>query len=186
MEYGRTKYQLEQFFLLAGQIVVRPGLVIGDGGLFGRNLQRILTSRVIPMIGGGIDLLPLVSLSDFLSAMQRLLKSREAAGAYNLFNSDLVSMRTLVQRVQAKAGRRALYLPIPARVAVLAMEGLSRLGIQLPSSADNVKALRLNQQPIHQSDLGKLVDRETALDEMLEQLQAFRPGRDRHGRTHPK
>ncbi|GAB6124853.1 NAD-dependent epimerase/dehydratase family protein [Humidesulfovibrio idahonensis] len=35
-ECGRTKYRLEQVFLAAGHAVVRPGLVVGEGGLYAK------------------------------------------------------------------------------------------------------------------------------------------------------
>ena len=50
-EYGRLKYLLESFFLECGQTIVRPGLVIGNGGLFGRNMEKILHTPLMPFAG---------------------------------------------------------------------------------------------------------------------------------------
>jgi nucleoside-diphosphate-sugar epimerase len=167
VEYGKTKYELERFFLSAGLTIVRPGLVIGAGGLFGGNLKRMLTSRVIPLLDGGRDTLPLLAIDDFIAAIECLVKSRQK-GTFNLFGEELVSMRTLIELVQHKAGRRVLYVPISTGLAVWGLDVLDKLRIRLPVDVDNLRALKLNQAPIHSPNLRKLLARETSLDEMLD------------------
>ena len=83
-EYGRLKYLLETFFLERGQTIVRPGLVIGNGGLFGRNMEQILHTPLMPLLNAGSDLLPVVAVEDLVTAMTTLL--HREPGAYNLFN----------------------------------------------------------------------------------------------------
>jgi NADH dehydrogenase len=68
-EYGRSKYALEQFFLEQKQLVVRPGLVAGGGGLFGRMIDRLLKARVVPLIAGGRDQVALVGVEDLCEAV---------------------------------------------------------------------------------------------------------------------
>ncbi|HVX65421.1 MAG TPA: NAD(P)-dependent oxidoreductase, partial [Bryobacteraceae bacterium] len=87
--YGRIKYSLEKWFLERGYTVVRPGLVAGDGGLFARNVRQILRTPVLPLVNGGRDLIPLVSLEDFLAAMSALVDCG-GRGAYNLFHPELI------------------------------------------------------------------------------------------------
>ena len=52
-EYGATKYAIEKMFLDAGQAVVRPGLVIGDGGLFAKQRAALRKTPIVPLIAGG-------------------------------------------------------------------------------------------------------------------------------------
>lgn len=155
-EYGKLKYALEQFFLAQAQSVVRPGLVIGNGGLFGRNMRKILASPIMPLLDGGRDQLPLIGIRDFTAAMTAILEGRRT-GAFNLFDPGLVTMRTLVRTVNVAGGHRALYLPISAALAEALLSVCERFGIRLPVDRGNLRALKANQRPIHQSDLEGLV-----------------------------
>lgn len=154
-EYGRLKFQLETFFLDRGQSIVRPGLVVGNGGLFGRNMETILRLPFVPLLGGGADLLPVVAVDDFVAAMTLLL-NREPT-AYNLFNRELVTMRELVTAINRAAGHRAFCFNVPLAWAVGALTFASKLHMPLPVDLDNLRGLKQNQLCVHKSDLEGLV-----------------------------
>ena len=46
--YGKTKFILQEFFLARGLTVVRPGLIIGPGGMFKRICQAMQRYPIIP------------------------------------------------------------------------------------------------------------------------------------------
>jgi len=150
------KYALEQFFLQQGETVVRPGLVIGNGGLFGRNMRKILASPVMPILDGGRDQLPLIGIRDFTAAMGLILEGR-LVGAFNLFYPDLETMRTLIQTVNDAGRHRALCVYVPVGLAEASLSVLERIGVRLPVDRGNLRALKANQQPIHRSDLDGLL-----------------------------
>ncbi|HEY3742719.1 MAG TPA: NAD(P)-dependent oxidoreductase, partial [Bryobacteraceae bacterium] len=52
-EYGSTKYRVEQLFKDAGHTIIRPGLVIGLGGLFLRSTRPLRSARIVPLVNGG-------------------------------------------------------------------------------------------------------------------------------------
>jgi len=165
--YGRVKYTLETFFLRQGHTIVRPGLVIGNGGMFGRNLRTVLASPVIPLLDNGADRIPVIALRDFLQAMQVILDSAPA-GAYGLFNPELVSMRQLMETVGRIAGRHPRYISIRSSWALFFLAAMKRLRIPFPSNVDNLKALKLNQDCIHRSDLLDLLPAVCSLEEMVQ------------------
>jgi NADH dehydrogenase len=165
-EYGRLKYQLETFFLERGQTVVRPGLVIGNGGLFGRNMDRILHTPLLPLLDSGIDLLPVVAVEDLVLAMTILLYG--APGAYNLFNRELIPMRRFVTAVNRAGRHRAVYFSIPLNWAIGALSCAARLRIRLPVDLDNLRALKQNQHCIHASDLDALVPDSRSFESMIQ------------------
>jgi NADH dehydrogenase len=165
--YGRVKYTLETFFLRQGHTIVRPGLVIGNGGMFGRNLRTVLASPVIPLLDNGADRIPVIALRDFLPAMRVILESAPA-GAYNLFNPELVSMRRLMDTVGRIAGRHPRYVPIRSSWAVLFLTAMKRLRIPFPSNVDNLTALKLNQDCIHHADLLDILPSVCSLEAMMQ------------------
>lgn len=170
--YGASKYEIERMFLHRGETIVRPGLVIGNGGMFGRNLQSILASPVIPLLDGGHDAVPVIGIGDFEVAMERLITER-LSGASNLFNPVLPSMRELVVSILQHAGHRAILLPVPATLALSAIRAANALGFRLPFDQDNIRSLKSNQRQIHESDLLRLCS-PTSLSETIRQALSER------------
>jgi NADH dehydrogenase len=171
-EYGRLKYVLESFFLENGQTIVRPGLVIGNGGLFGRNMEKILHTPLMPLLDSGNDFLPVVALEDLLSAMTALL--HRGPGAYNLFNKELIPMRQFVEAINLAGRHRAFYFNLPLSWAIAGLSCASKLRIRLPIDLDNLRALKQNQGCIHASDLEDLVPEHRSFESMIKSAVAER------------
>jgi NADH dehydrogenase len=165
-EYGRLKYRLETFFLHRGHTIVRPGLVIGDGGLFARNMEKILHTPLMPLLDGGIDLLPVVAAGDLALAITVLLDRQP--GAYNLFNPELVTMRRFVAEINRAAGHRAVYFSIPVKWAVRALFCASKLRVRLPIDLDNLRGLKQNQKCPYASGLETLVPEYHSFESMIQ------------------
>jgi NADH dehydrogenase len=177
-EYGRIKYELENYFLENRQIVVRPGLVIGNGGLFGRNMRSILATPVLPLVDRGIDPIAFIGIEDFLQAMAIVIESG-AAGAYNFFHGDLVTLRGLTDALNRQAGHRAIYLNVPFPCAAFLLFAAKAVGIRLPVDAGNLEGLKLNRDCPYQSDLKSFVPEPLSLDTALASTLAdFRGGAD--------
>jgi nucleoside-diphosphate-sugar epimerase len=154
-EYGQVKYALEQMFLDEGEAVVRPGLVIGNGGIFGRNLRTMITSPVIPLLNDGRDEVPVLSIGDAVRSIVLLVETRRA-GAWNLFHPNIPTMRQIVDVVAAETGRRPLIVPVPAGIVLPAVRWAARLGIPLPFREDNIRSLEANRTRLHESGIGGL------------------------------
>jgi hypothetical protein len=100
--------------------------------------------------------------------MSNLIESGNGR-VYNLFNEPIPTMRELVDTVLRLDRRRAWCLPIGYRLALTALNAAERLRIPLPIGTGSVRALKLNQQCVHESNLRLLLEKETSLEEMLKQ-----------------
>jgi nucleoside-diphosphate-sugar epimerase len=165
-EYGISKYRIERIFLAGGETVVRPGLVIGSGGLFGRYLRSIRKLRIIPLVDGGRDAAPVLAITDFCEAMVNLIESGRRS-AYNLFNETMPGMRQIVDTVLRLEARRALVAPLPYALTLAVVKAAGRLNLPLPFNTESLRTLKLNRRPVHESDLLKLVSRETSLEDAI-------------------
>ena len=56
--YGITKYRVEQIFV--NECIVRPGLVLGSGGLSERNIGRLDRSSIVPLVDASTSHLALI------------------------------------------------------------------------------------------------------------------------------
>ncbi len=159
-EYGVSKYRIERFYLGAGETVVRPGLVIGPGGLFLRHIEAIQRARIIPLIDGGRDSVAVLALADFCLGVVALVES-ERSGEFNLFNSVSPTMREIVECVLRLYGRRTPVIGIPFGVAQFGVSLAERLGLPLPFSSESLRTMVLNRTAAHRWNLSDLVACET-------------------------
>jgi nucleoside-diphosphate-sugar epimerase len=165
-EYGRVKYTLEQWFLdrwfvNAGHLVVRPGLVIGSGGLFARQRAALLRTPVVPLIGGGAQPTLVIGIDHFVEAVARIIETgtpREAS----LFYDDCPPMRRFVTAVKQAAGQRGIVVTIPSGIAI----GLTRLGralrLPIPVTPDQIRTLLHQPSPPPHGDLRRVLPDRTA------------------------
>ena len=165
-EYGISKYRIERFYLAEGETVVRPGLVIGAGGSFWRRMNAMRSARIIPLADGGRDGVPVLAIADFREAMARLIESGQR-GAWNLFNETMPTVREMTSTVLRLEGRRALLVPIPYGPALAAVRAAEMLNVPLPFDSASLRTLKLNRKPVHESDLRKLIERETGVAEAI-------------------
>ena len=83
-EYGRTKFEMEGMFHSGVQTILRPGLVIGDGGLYRKQRAALLRMPVVPVIGDGSQPVAVIHIQHFLDAATVVIEG-ERTGAFNLF-----------------------------------------------------------------------------------------------------
>jgi hypothetical protein len=120
----------------------------------------------MPLLDGGIDLLPVVAMEDLVLSMTAVL--HREPGAYNLFNRELIPMRQFVATINRAGKHRAVYFSIPLNWAIGCLSLASRLRIRLPVDLDNLRGLKQNQKCIHASDLEALVPECRSFERMIE------------------
>jgi nucleoside-diphosphate-sugar epimerase len=165
-EYGRTKYEIERIFLESGQTVLRPGLVLGDGGLFHRQRTALLRTPIVPLIGAGMQPLAIIDLQCFLDAVAVVIED-ERTGAFNLFYEKQPAYREFVRDLKSAAGQRTRFLSIPAPLALALARLAELLHLPIPVSPGQIRGLLKNSQAAWQSDLRALLDKLSDNDKKL-------------------
>jgi len=155
-EYGRTKYRIEQMFLESGETVLRPGLVVGNGGLFARQRGTLLRTVLVPIVGDGTVPVAVVAVSHFLEAAEAVVRGGKP-GAYSLFYDQRPTLRQFVRAVKRQAGQRCVFAPVPAGLAAVALRCALALRIRLPADPDQIKSLQSNRTSPWRSDLPALL-----------------------------
>lgn len=178
-DYGRGKYLLEERFLAQGQVVLRMGVVIGNGGMFGRMQESLRRSPVIPLLDGGNQLIYVLGI-DFLCSVIKecILDGGEdlRGRAWNVQQPRPYRLRELLAAIKADFGLRALLVPVPSRPIVIALSALERLPVlgwaklKLPVSAANVQGLIQQGQRTFPSDYARFGHPEESLQELLARI----------------
>lgn len=146
--YGRTKAAGEAAVLEAfpDAVIMRPSLIFGpEDALFNRFAAMARQLPVMPLVGGRTRFQP-VFVGDVALAIVNAVEGAALPGAvYELGGPEVVTMRKLLDRTQAWAGRSRPYLPMPFWLAKLA----ALLTLPLPNS---LRPLTVDQVRMLQAD----------------------------------
>jgi nucleoside-diphosphate-sugar epimerase len=69
-EYGKTKLAIEKMLDPRKDLILKPGLVLGHGGLFGSILRMIRSLPILPLVDGGSQPLQAVDIEDLAKCVE--------------------------------------------------------------------------------------------------------------------
>ncbi len=150
-----------------GQAVVRPGLVIGPGGLFAENQKAILRSPFLILPEVDLSSVYYVALEDLLESMMKILEQR-LVGAFNLFCETPVSLRDFVGAISRSGGRTVPLISIPADPLFRVIDLMRWMQIPFPSVVSRLAVMHQNMKaPIHVADIRQFVRKQILIDDAV-------------------
>jgi len=167
-EYATIKYKTEEFFLKQNMVVVRPGLVIGKGGLFLRVKNMLKIFPITPLIDGGRNQVSVVYIEDLAKAIEGLL-GPFAPGLYTLI-SQTMTLREFLAEIKKVYGYKSLNINIPISFAKRVVQIGEFLGIPLPINSNNINGLQGIVKTDKTSDLEQIIGMPTPLGQALGEI----------------
>lgn len=175
-EYGRGKWALEQAFNAAGEVAVRLGVVVGRGGMFARLVESARRSPVIPMLGGGQQLLYVLGVERLAQILRDIVASegKDLRGhSWNLQQPQPYTLAQVMREIVRVYGFKRVMLPLPMRPVLLAVELLEKQPLlKLPVSSTNVRGLMQAGRQRFPSDYPRFGYAEQSLRELVAQAKA--------------
>ena len=142
--YGRTKLACEGLALEYSALVLRPGLIYGEGpnGIFASIARQASGSSIVPLIGDGKQVTYLVHELDLCEIIYRLLKD-ESYGFHvdvpiMVANSEPFLFVDLLKKLAAKQGRSPLLIPTPWRLIWGVLKACEGFGVPVKFRSDSV------------------------------------------------
>lgn len=155
--YGRLKYQLEKRAGCSrGFVVVRPGLVVGPGGLFGRLRLTLQRWPVFPLIDHGGSSVSFVGLDELVIVVKQLIDQPDLAGEFNLFSSARIPFGNMLKQIARLNHWKRLFVNIPSGPILVGLRMAEVVGLKLPIRRENVTGLRQNSDHPYVSSLASL------------------------------
>jgi nucleoside-diphosphate-sugar epimerase len=173
--YGRSKLEIERLFDPALDTVLRLGLVLGRGGLFGSMVEMIRASRVIPLPDGGRQPIQTLWMEDLLDVLERAA-ARRLAGRYDLATARVYTMRDLYRAVIDGLGVRRTLIPVPLALVGAGVAVLETLRVPFGIHSENVLGLRQLRAFDNAGDLAALGLEPLSLEESVARLLRGRTG----------
>ncbi len=150
--YGRSKYQLEKH-LLATDTIIRPGFVIGDGGIYKRLENSIKTLKFAPLFWGGQQPLQIIHLDELVEGIVKIIKQK-ISGTYTLAHPTPYPIKDFYALIFKKLGLKPRFLKLSGDLALVVLKIAEALKIPLPLTSENL--LGLKYPKIFKPDCAKL------------------------------
>lgn len=142
--YGRDKREVEKLLDPARDLIIRPGLIVGDGGMFRSMFFQLRKLRAAPLFFGGKTPVYTVALSDLVRSVLELTEGG-SAGMFILASQETVTFKVLYAELARKAGVKPVLIPLPFRPIVATLQLFERLGIALPITSGSVRGIGSTQ-----------------------------------------
>ena len=152
--YGRTKSEIERRLLIEPwATIVRPGLVLGDAGIYGRIASWARRLPVVPLPDGGEGEVPVIDIDRLCIEIVHLSELKEAPRELNAFYPEFKSLRDLALAAALDVGRKPRILPVPSALLLSALRIGEAFSFKLPISSDSLLGFVSNQSADHQASL---------------------------------
>jgi len=170
--YGRNKLELEGRFDPARDAVLKLGLVLGDGGLFGSLASLLRDARIVPLPGGGRQPIQVLWMGDLEDAVRHVI-DRGVTGTYAVADPEVRTMRELDEAICRGLGVTRRFVPVPLGLVEAGAAMLEVLRVPFPIRRENVLGLRALRAWDNAADMKALgIDRPVGLDEAVGRLFA--------------
>lgn len=151
--YGRSKWELEKYLDPKVECAIRPGFIIGQGGVYARLKASISALGFAPLFWGGNQPIQLISVEHVVQAIVWVLE-HSLTGVLNVVNANPITIRQFYSQIFQRLGKSPRFVPLPGDVALSLLRGAERLGLSLPMTSENL--LGLKHLRVFQSDCSQL------------------------------
>jgi nucleoside-diphosphate-sugar epimerase len=138
--YGLTKWQLEQEMTAPSDSIVKPGTIIGQGGIFERTFEMIRKLPAVPVLYGDRQL-QTIWIEDVCAGILETVR-QSVTGTVILAHSETILMREFYRHIADIESPRKRLIPVSGDLALLAVTMLERVGLRLPISSENLQGMK--------------------------------------------
>ena len=139
--YGHNKLELEAMFDPSRDAVLKLGLVLGNGGLFGSMAALLRESRIVPLPDGGRQPIQTLWIGDLEAAIAAIAE-RGLTGRFEVAHPDVHTMRELYTAICNGLGVQRTFVTVPLSLIELGASLLEGLRIPFPIRRENVLGLK--------------------------------------------
>jgi nucleoside-diphosphate-sugar epimerase len=139
--YGRAKLAAEAELDPARDAILRLGLVLGHGGLFGSMVDVLREARFVPLPDGGRQPIQTLWMGDLCEALGRVVDTR-LAGRFDVAAPEVHTMRGLYESALRGMGLRRALIDVPLPLVELGVSVLEALRVPFAIRRENVLGLK--------------------------------------------
>ncbi|MBI2271391.1 MAG: NAD(P)-dependent oxidoreductase [Bacteroidetes bacterium] len=169
--YGRQKYAIEQLFNTNKDVVVRPGLILGNGGLLKSMTAFIKKNKIVPLIDGGKQSIQTVDVKDLSIAIEKIIE-KDLHGIFTVAETSPVTYKAFYKALCATIRVNALFIPLPYFIVNITLRLLESTGLAKEISTENLLGLKNLKIQNTENDLDKIGVKISGYKDTLDRLFA--------------
>ena len=140
--YARHKLLAEGLFDTKKDLILKLGLVLGDGGgLFGKIVFSLTNNKIVPLVGGGRQRIQTIALDDLCRIIE-IGVNKNIVGNFTIAHPSIITMNELYRKIARCIGVKPLFIPVPLIVTYRLSQLMERMGFKLPFTSENVLGLK--------------------------------------------
>lgn len=151
--YGKSKYELESLLDAEHDAIVRPGFVVGKGGVYKRLAESIRSLKVIPLFWGGRQTIQIIGIDDLCLSILVIIE-RDLKGFFNIVYEKSYAIKDFYSFVARSVGQKPYFIYLPGSLVLNLLKAAEKLKIPLPLTSENLLGLKALKP--FQNDLDKL------------------------------
>jgi NADH dehydrogenase len=139
--YGRGKFAIEGMLRGDADLAIKPGFVIGPGGIFERLRRSVRALPFVPLFYGGRQPIQTIWVDDLAEGVARAVE-RRLTGTLAIGSAEATTLREFYRAILASEHLRRPLVPVPGGPSMAVLRALEGLGIGLPFTSENLLGLR--------------------------------------------
>ncbi|TSC89507.1 MAG: NAD-dependent epimerase/dehydratase [Parcubacteria group bacterium Gr01-1014_2] len=140
--YARNKLLAEGLFDTKKDLILKLGLVLGDGGgLFGKIISSLTNNKIVPLVGGGRQHIQTIALDDLCRIIEIGI-NKNIVGNFTIAHPSIITMNELYRKIARCIGVKPLFIPVPLIVTYRLSQLMEMMGFKLPFTSENVLGLK--------------------------------------------
>jgi len=151
-EYSLIKQEVESWFLKNNLNVIRPGLVVGNGGLFKQMIKNVKGSPLIPLVNSGTQDVKLIGVNDLLDEINKIINNFSVKKEINMFYANKFILRNILKETAKYYHKKVFFITVPYFILYYIVRVFEILKINIGITSQNIQGLVLNDAEIR-SDL---------------------------------
>jgi nucleoside-diphosphate-sugar epimerase len=168
--YGKMKFEVEKLFNSDKDFIIRPGLVIGNGGIVKDMVEFIKKKKIIPLIGGGKQPIQTVAVDDLICFIDKAL-TEDLTGTITIAEPESVTYKEFYKALSKQINVKPLFIPMPFFIAEMMLSVSKIIGMKLPVTKENLLGLKNNEFTDTSDDLKKIGREIKTYKESLESIR---------------
>lgn len=153
--YGKQKHELEKIFNTKKDAVIRPGLVLGNGGLAKNMAHFMKTKHLVPLVDGGKQPLQIVDVDTIIQAIERIIKD-DLHGPFTVASVESYSYKDFYIKLAKALNTRIAFIPVSYQLLIYPVKLLEKFNISAGITTDNLLGLKKMRYVDSATDLKKL------------------------------
>jgi NAD dependent epimerase/dehydratase family enzyme len=139
--YGKQKFAIEKLFSCSQDVIVRPGLVIGNGGLVKEMINFIKKRKVVPLVNGGKQPIQTLYIDDLILAIDKIIE-KNLQGSFTIAEPSAITYEKFYRDINYAFNLNAKFISVPYTLFYVAIAFADALKIQLAVSKDSLIGLK--------------------------------------------